>query len=668
MVQFHATTGTLTLRSHYKMTSPSAAVAVNDEVPHGNAEGFVKYLRYDLISGFLVFLIALPLCLGIAKASGYPPVAGILTAIIGSIVTSLISNSELTIKGPAAGLILVVMPTVTAFGYTGTNPEADFQAYRMALAVGVAAGVIQILCGLLRAGVLGDFFPTTAVHGMLAAIGVIIMIKQSPLAFGEGNKGEPLEVLSEIPHKLMHANPEILLIGVVSLLILFLKPLIKNKIVKLIPGQLVVLLVAVPMGLYFDLAHDHTYSFLGHDYQISEKTFLVDVPNSLISAIVTPDFSVLAKPMTWKWVLMYVLIGSLESILSAKAIDMVDPWKRKANLNRDLFAVGLANTLTSLVGGLPMISEIVRSKANIDNGARTRFADMWHGLFLLTFVALLPWALHRIPVAALAAMLVFTGFRLASPKEFYNVFLIGREQLIIFVSTIVGVLYTADLLGGLAIGVAVKVLIHAFNGVPLNSFFKAYLEMEDRDEKTTVIRASQSAIFSNWFQFKREIDRLGREMHRDVIVDLSGTKVVDHSFMERLHELESDFAAEGLKLEVIGLESHQQLSQHKFAARLRAMARLRRITTVTDASHEETLVNRFIELGASGYTAIPCHGAGRRGLGESQNGREPQVRLEVVVPDEVAHRIVDFVRHDFLRSHHATVVVEIVDAVKADQF
>ena len=646
--------------------------AVLDEVPRGNLAGFTKYLRYDILSGFLVFLIALPLCLAIAKGSGYPAVAGILTAVVGSIVTSLISNSELTIKGPAAGLILVVMPAVTAFGYKaieqGGTEAGNFQAYRMALAVGVVAGVIQIVFGVLRAGVLGDFFPTTTVHGMLAAIGVIIMIKQFPLTFGGTNAGEPLEVLREIPHKLAHANPEILLIGLVSLLIMFLKPLIKAKWVKLVPSQLVVLLVAVPMGYYFNLAETHTYSFMKHDYKIDSTTLLVNVPDNIIKAIVFPDFSVLAKPVAWWWVMMFTLIGSLESMLSAKAVDTVDPWKRRSNLNRDLLAVGIANTLTSLIGGLPMISEIVRSKANIDNGARTRFADMWHGIFLLAFVALLPWALHRIPISALAAMLVFTGFRLASPKEFYNVFLVGREQLLIFVATIGGVLYTADLLGGLAIGISVKFVLHALNGVPLGSFFKAFLEIEDRDDQTTIVRASQSAIFSNWIQFKRQIERLGREQRRDVVVDLSGTTLVDHSFMEKLHELEDQFHEDGLKIEVIGLEGHNQLSEHKFAARRRSLARLRRITTVIEAALESTVVKRFIELGASGYTAIPCRGVGRRDIEGGGNPHEDQVRIEVVVPDDVANKIVDYVRHELLRSHRATVVSEIVDAVKADQF
>ena len=241
-------------------------------------------------------------------------------------------------------------------------------------------------------------------------------------------KGTPFEILRDMPHTLANANPQIALIGIVSLIILFGKPFIKVAWVKRIPGQLVVLLVAVPLGMYFDLPHTHRVSFFGNIYEINEK-FLVSVPQNLFSAITYPDFSALSRFTAWKWVLMFSLIGSLESMLSGKAIDMVDPWKRKTALNRDIVAVGIANTAASFVGGLPMISEIVRSKANIDAGARTRFADFWHGMFLLGFVALLPSMIHRIPLAALAAMLVYTGFRLASPREFVNVFHIGREQL-----------------------------------------------------------------------------------------------------------------------------------------------------------------------------------------------------------------------------------------------
>ena len=263
----------------------------DDTVPRGNWAGFRKYLKYDIVAGFLVFLIALPLCLGISLACGYPAIAGVFTAIIGSILTSFLSNSELTIKGPAAGLIVIALGTVTEFGFTGgQNPAADMQAYRMALAVGVAAGVIQIAFGLVRAGMLGDFFPTSVVHGMLASIGIIIMLKQLPVAMGESAKGEPLEIVRELPGMLLHANPEITLIGAISLLILFGLPLIRSKWARMIPAPMIVLLVSVPMGIYFDLSHEHTYSLFGQTYALGEA-FLVNVPNNMFQAMTFPDFS-----------------------------------------------------------------------------------------------------------------------------------------------------------------------------------------------------------------------------------------------------------------------------------------------------------------------------------------------------------------------------------------
>jgi len=642
--------------------------AAGEHVPHGDWIGFKRYLRYDLASGFLVFLIALPLCLGISLASGYPAVAGVFTAIVGSIVTSLLSNSELTIKGPAAGLIVIAIGTVTEFGYTGgADPAQDFQAYRMALAVGVAAGVVQIALGMLRIGVLGDFFPTSVVHGMLAAIGVIIMLKQIPVTVGETAAGEPFEILRNMPHTLANANPEILLIGVLSLLILFIKPLIKTRWVKLLPAPLIVLMLAVPLGVYFDLPHTHTFSFLGHDYELGEK-FLVSVPENLLSAVTYPDFSALARPVAWKWVLMYAVIGSLESLLSGKAIDMVDPWKRKTNLNRDLIAVGIANSAAAMIGGLPMISEIVRSKANIDNGARTRFADLWHGIFLLGFLAILPFAIHMIPLAALAAMLVYTGFRLASPKEFINVLHIGREQLIVFIATIVGVLAT-DLLVGILIGIGVKWMIHIMNGVPLRSLFKAYLEVEDVDDKTSLVRASQSAVFSNWLPFKRQIEELGRLQGRNVTIDLSGTKLVDHSVMERLEELREEFLHDGLTLSIVGLEDHSQFSGHLFAARRRKMTQLRRVTIVIEPAAEGELVTRILEIGASGFTVTSCRGAGRnRDTTAGENGSVDRIRIETVVSESAMERIVRYLHQEILEKYRTTVTVETVETLRPERF
>jgi MFS superfamily sulfate permease-like transporter len=553
-----------------------ALSAADAAVPRGNAAGFASYLPQDAAAGFLVFLIALPLCLGISLASGVPPMAGVFTAVVGALITTFLSDSELTIKGPAAGLIVIVLGAVHAFGYTGGRDlDADMNAYRMTLAIGVVAGIVQMLFGMLRAGVLGDFFPTSVVHGMLAAIGAIIVLKQVPVAIGQKASGEPLEILRELPDTFSRLNPQIACIGAVSMIVLFAWPYLRIWLgvrwLKGIPGQLVVLLVAVPLGMLFGLGNDHTYDFAGRTYQVG-PAFLVNVPRNMLAAVAFPDFTVFTSPATRGagvvWVVMFSLVGSLESLLSAKAIDMVDPWRRKTKLDRDLIAVGVANVAASLIGGLPMISEIVRSKANVDNGARTRFADLWHGLFLCAFVALLPGLVCTIPLAALAAMLVYTGCRLASPNEFISIYKIGREQLVIFASTLVGVLAT-DLLVGVLIGIAVKFFIHLLNGLPIRTMFKPFLEVIVLDESTVQVDACGSAVFSNWIPFRRQICQLGLEQQHNIVVNLEGTKLVDHSVMEGLHTLRSDFERTGLTLEVIGLDAHHALSTHPFATRKR---------------------------------------------------------------------------------------------------
>jgi hypothetical protein len=292
---------------------------------------------------------------------------------------------------------------------------------------------------------------------------------------------------------------------------------------------------------------------------------------------------------------------------------------------------------------------------------------MWHGIFLLTCVALIPTILHLIPLAALAAMLVYTGYRLAHPSEFVHVYHIGREQLVIFVSTIVAVLAT-DLLQGIAIGIGVKMLIHVWNGVPMKALFKTYLEVHDVDDRTTMIQAHESAVFSNWIPFRRQIEEIGFVQHRNIIVDLSGARLVDHSVMEKLGELKNDFEKEGLTFELRGLETLLPFTEDEYAARKRGLPTVRRITVIADDSLDEWLKEQFVKCGATGYTSLPCSGAGRRHLHDGQPPSTDLVQIEVIAPESVAEAILAFLRREILAEHHVTACVETVNVVDVGAF
>jgi MFS superfamily sulfate permease-like transporter len=400
---------------------------------------------------------------------------------------------------------------------------------------------------------------------MLAAIGVIIIAKQAHTVLGVSPEGrEPFELLAELPHSLVVENPEIVIIGVLSLAILFGLPRIKRPWVKTIPAPMLVLAVAVPLGLVFDLDHEHTYSFAGHAYHIGPQ-YLVHLPGAILDAIAFPDFSVALSGMSIKYVVMFALVGSIESTLSVIAVDALDPAKRASNLNRDLLVVGVGNLIASSIGGLPMISEIVRSKANIDAGATSRWSNFFHGLFLLAFVALVPSLLHRIPLAALAAMLVYTGARLAAPSELAHAKALGLDQLALFSTTLV-VTLAVDLLVGVAAGLALKVILHLIRGAPLSSFFRSSIDIE-RAGADIIVRIHRVATFTTLLAVRRLLGELPKTVER-VIVDLSDTRLVDHTFLERLHGMSEEWAT--AKLELRGMEAMSAASSHPRAARRRA--------------------------------------------------------------------------------------------------
>jgi len=557
--------------------------------PRPLAPTFLDNLRANGLAGFFVFLIAMPLCLAIARASGFPPIAGIWTAVIGGILTSFLSNAQLTIKGPAAGLIVIVYGAVTELGkeFGAELSEADraFLGYKLALGIGVAAGIVQVLFGLLRAGRLADFFPLTPVHGMLVSIGLIIISKQIYEVIGvaapkneDGSSYGPLGLYAALSGKLPDVNPHIAIIGVTSLAILFGLPLLAKwlPIVKKVPSQLIVLIAAIALGSTFVLDHEHKYLFPDHmvnghmedgEYVVGPK-FLVNIPNVVAdpsAAFALPDFRGLATSTGLQYLLLFTLIGSLESLLSAKAIELLDPWKRRTNFDRDLTAIGLANTLAAAVGGLPMISEIVRSKANIDNGARSRSANAFHGLFLLGFVLLFPGLIHSIPLAALGAMLVYTGFRLASPQEFVRTYRVGSEQFIVLIATILTTLAT-DLLLGIGVGIALEVFFLLWHGCPIRGLLKAAVSVVPEGDTRVVVVVHRAAVFGNWLGLRKQIE-LAAVGKSEIAIDFSEARMVDHSAMEKLHEMEREFEERGQSFTMRGLDLHQTLSRHPAAAR-----------------------------------------------------------------------------------------------------
>jgi MFS superfamily sulfate permease-like transporter len=409
-------------------------------------------LQYDIPAALVVFLIALPLCLGIALASGAPLFAGIIAGVVGGIVVGALSGSPLSVSGPAAGLTVIVFSSIQKL--------PSYEAFLLAV---VICGMLQIGLGLLKAGIIGDFIPSSVIRGMLSGIGLILIFKQIPHAIGYDkdyvgdfdflqNDGE--NTFSELYHAIdAQISFGALIIALISIGILmlwntaFIK---KNAVLKSIPAPLLVVLLSVFLNGYF-ISHAPNLAI--------EAAHLVKIPlsdsfSSFLTQFKMPDFSQIFNRNIWVVAGTLAIVASLETLLSVEAIDKLDPFKRTTPTSRELVAQGIGNTISGLIGGLPVTSVIVRSSANVDSGGRTKLSAIVHGLMLLSSVYFIPDLLNKIPLAALAAILIMTGFKLAHPSVFRKEWALGKTHFVPFVVTIVAILFT-DLLVGILVGIAV---------------------------------------------------------------------------------------------------------------------------------------------------------------------------------------------------------------------
>lgn len=532
----------------------------NYSIPHDGIKGLKENWRSDLLAAVSVSLVALPLALGIAVASGVSPMAGILSAIIGGVVTTFVRGGHLAINGPAAGLIAVILGGLVVL-------EGNIN---YVLAAIVVSGGIQIVLGVLKMGRFAKLLPSSVLHGILAAIGVIIIAKQAPYALGTtSNADTVIGTLVDLFYKLPEANPFVFLVALVGILILVFYKRINNKFIHSIPAPMWVLLLALPMVFGFDFFNEHSISFFGNSYGVGPK-LLIDIPDDPLDCIMHPDFGMIGTMAFWVTVLSITTIASLETLASARAVDKLDPYKRTTNLNKDLVGVGISTMISGALGGLPIITVIVRSTVNVNSNAKTKWSNLYHGIFLILFVLILAPVLRSVPLAALAAILIHTGFKLASPQVFKHAYDQGAEQLFFISSTLIITLFT-DLLYGIMGGILITLVSHMLLArVGFLSFFKMVYRSRSKvyrlENGTYDVKLKGVANFL----FALKLDKLLQKIPIGSIVsiDLSQTRLVDLSIMENMIEFKRLQDNNGGNVKLIGLGNHVASTNHNRALKI----------------------------------------------------------------------------------------------------
>ena len=529
-------------------------------LPSTGFKGLKENWRGDLSAAISVSLVALPLALGIAVASGVSPMAGVLSAIIGGVVTTFFRGGHLAINGPAAGLIAVILG-----GLVALDGNINY-----VLAAIVVSGGIQVILGFLKMGRFAKLLPSSVLHGILAAIGVIIFAKQAHYALGTTSSAETtIGAIVDIFRKLPEVNPFVFLVAFIGLLVLVFYKKIKNKLVQAIPAPMWVLLLSLPVVFGFDFFTEHSISFLGNTYGVG-PSLLIDIPKNPLDSIMHPDFGMIATLPFWLTVLSITTIASVETLASARAVDKLDPHKRTTNLNKDLIGVGLSTMVSGALGGLPIITVIVRSTVNVNSNAKTKWSNFYHGIFLILFVLILAPVLRSIPLAALAAILVHTGFKLASPKVFKHAYDQGVEQLLFLSSTLIITLFT-DLLYGIVGGILVTLLLHMLLAkvgfLPFfRKIYKSGSKVYQLENGTYEVKLKGIANFLYALKLDKLLENV--PLGSTVRVDMSQTRLVDLSIMENLIEFKRIHENSGGDVKLIGLDNHVASTSHNRALKI----------------------------------------------------------------------------------------------------
>lgn len=507
-------------------------------------------LLKDLPASIVVFLVALPLCLGIALASGAPLFAGLLTGIIGGILTASFSGSQLSVSGPAAGLTVIVLGAITSLGN-----------YQYFIAAVLIAGLIQILLGIIKAGTIGNYFPSSVIEGMLAAIGVILILKQIPHAVGYDKDPEGDFVFEQIDNhntftaiidSLNQINFSAVIISVVAILILYFWPKIKK--VSAVPAALIVVIVGIVLGLVFDA------STIALDQEHRVQVPIVNSLNDFFALFIFPDINAFADVNVWKIAITIAIVASIETLLSIEAVDKIDPIKRVSPTNKELIAQGIGNTFSGLLGGLPMTAVIVRSSANVQAGGRTKMSAIFHGLWLMVAVLFIPSVINLIPLSCLAAILIMTGFKLAKPSLFKKIYKQGLSQFIPFVVTLLAVVFT-DLLTGVAIGMCVGVFYILRNNMR-NSFFYHLEKKEDGSVDVFKIKLSEEVSFLNKGAILQALSHIPE--NTKVIIDAESSKYIDNDVLEVIHNFQENASSKNIEVDLIAFRDKYDLPKNSF--------------------------------------------------------------------------------------------------------